>query len=132
MVNIKVVNRQRIDGEDDTVREEAHGKIYIKNGKTYIIYTTNDGSSSNMIIAAEKTVTVKRRGETSSVMEFDKTRRTRTTYRMPYGNMPMEIETEKIVNALTEDGGKLRLVYTVSMQGQRICNDMRIIVERMV
>ncbi len=127
MFNISIVNRQIIDGRRDTVRESSEGSLYVRDGKTYIIYKTENGSEACTIIAGD-TVTVKRHGETASVMKFDKLRRTRTLYSMPYGKMLMEIETEKIVNALSEDGGRLRLVYTITVQGQKIYNDMSIVV----
>lgn len=129
-MDISVTNRQRIDGRNDTIEETAQGSLYVKNGKTYIIYKTEteNGISSNTIIADGRTVTVKRSGFHSAVLRFDRTRRTQTVCRMPYGNMMMEIETEKIVNALTENGGKLRLVYTTHLQGQIIYNDMSIVV----
>lgn len=130
MFNISVTNHQIIDGQRDTVRESAVGSLYIKNGRAYIIYKVEkeNGTEACTIIASKGNVTVKRHGETGSVMVFDRSRCTRTLYHMPYGRMHMEIETEKIVNALTENGGQLRLVYTIVVQGQRIYNDMRIVV----
>lgn len=73
-------------------------------------------------------MTVKRSGATKSSMVFDRRKKTKSRYRMPYGTLDMVITTEKIVNALTENGGQLRLVYTIMMQGQMIYNDMRIFV----
>lgn len=127
---IKVMNHQNIDGQKDIIEETAIGSFYVKNGKIYILYKTADetGFSSNTIIAEEDTVTVKRSGATKSSIVFDRRKRTKSRYRMPYGTLDMEITTEKIVNALTEDGGQLRLVYTIMTQGQMIYNDMRIFV----
>ena len=47
-----------------------------------------------------------------------------------YGVIDVTADTKKIVNALTEDGGKLRLVYNLIMQGAKIENDMEITVRR--
>lgn len=130
MFKISVTNRQHIDDRQDTVNETAEGSLYIRNGKKYIIYRaeTENGTEACTIISDGGRVTVKRSGGTSSVMTFDRSRRTRTLYRMPYGSMFMDIETAKIVDALSESGGQLRLVYTIMLQGQEIYNDMSIVV----
>ena len=86
-------------------------------------------TDSVMIIVAKDSVTVKRSGSVNSTMVFERGKKTKTIYNMPYGKWLMEIETEKIVNAMTETGGRLRLVYAMTIQGQRIFNDMRITVK---
>lgn len=130
-MNIKVINKQGIDGQTDIVEENADGSYYRKNGKTFILYKVKGESCINsvMITVTDENVTVKRSGEADSIMVFDRMRKTRTRYRTFYGEIELEIHTEKTVNALTENGGKLRLVYTMLMQGQKIYNDMEITVE---
>lgn len=130
MLNINVINHQEIDGEKDIIEENALGSCYEKNGKTYILYKTKTelGEVSNILITDGYTVTLKRTGASASTMIFDKKKSTSTVYRMPYGNIQMEITTEKIVNALSNGTGTLKIFYTITMQGQKICNNMRITV----
>ena len=131
---IRTKNRQTIDGEHDTVEECAEGRVCLKGGKKYIIYKvkTENGENSVIITVSDGRVTVKRSGAVSSSMVFDRNRKTQTVYRMPYGNLNMEITTDKIVDAMTEDGGRLRIVYTMMMQGQKFCNDIEITADRNV
>ena len=127
MLKIEVINHQNIDGQIDAVEEKAPVKVNTLKGKIYLIYKTE--TDSVMIIAAKDSVTVKRSGSVDSTIVFERNKKTKTTYNMPYGRWLMEIETEKIVNAMTETGGQLRLVYTMTIQGQKIFNDMKITVQ---
>ena len=126
--NIRVVNKQRIDDSVDEITEEAVGKYSIKNGKTYILYKTEEENveTTTIITVDNDTVTVKRSGSVTSVMVLDRNKKTEFKYNTMYGVIDVILNTAKIVNALTPDGGKLRLIYTLTMQGAKIYNDMEI------
>ena len=130
--NIRVVNKQKIDDSVDEIKEEAIGKYSIKNGKIYILYkTTEDNVENTTIITVERDiVTVKRSGNVSSVMILDRKKKTEFKYNTMYGIIDVIIDTAKIVNALDEHGGKLRLVYSLTMQGAKVYNDMEVAVWR--
>ena len=51
-------------------------------------------------------------------------------YHLPYGTVPMEIETQRIVSKLDENGGTIELVYTLTVQGEKYFNDMKITVSK--
>ena len=51
-------------------------------------------------------------------------------YHLPYGTVPMEIETQRIVSKLDENGGTIELVYTLMVQGEKYFNDMKITVSK--
>ncbi len=89
------------------------------------MYTSAENVSV-MIIISDKETTVKRSGETKNTMTFERNAKTLSWYNTPYGRFGIEIFTEKIMNALTENGGKFRIIYTMTMQGQGIYNDMKI------
>ena len=42
----------------------------------------------------------------------------------------MEIETQRIVSELDENGGTIELVYTLTVQGEKYFNDMKITVSK--
>ena len=44
--------------------------------------------------------------------------------------VPMEIETQRIVSKLDENGGTIELVYTLTVQGEKYFNDMKITVSK--
>ncbi len=129
---IKVVNKQRIDNSIEEICEEAVGMFSIKNSKVYIIYkTVDDGVKTTTTITVDgDVVTVKRSGNTSSNIVLDRKKKTEFKYNTMYGIIDVIADTKKIVNALDEQGGKLRLVYTLIMQGAKIENDMEIAVWR--
>ena len=128
--NIKVINKQKIDDSVDEIIEEAVGKYSIKNGKAYILYKTKEENVENttVITVDADTVTVKRSGNVASIMVLDRRKKTEFKYNTMYGVIDVILDTARIVNALTPDGGKLRLIYTLTMQGAKIYNDMEILV----
>ena len=130
LFNIEVTNHQTIDTTKDEICERAQGSLYIKDNKTYIIYklTSDEGETSVIVTVGKDNVTVKRTGSVSSKMIFDKNKKTYLKYNTMYGSIDTVIDTQKIVNAITQDGGKLRLVYTLTMQGAKMYNDMVICV----
>lgn len=124
--DIIITNKQTIDNEKDTIEEKVSGKYYIRNGKKYIIYKNPEVST--MIIVDEKEIIIRRKGNVSSDMHYRCGRKTSFKYRMPYGSVDMEIDTEKVVDALFENGGTLHIVYTLIMQSGRYNNNMKITV----
>lgn len=127
---IIVSNRQTIDDESNTIDEIAYGSYYEKNGKQYIIYKTeNDGDKTYSMIKIENDgITIKRSGSTNSVMVYKIGKKRSFTYHLPYGDIEMEIDTKKIFSNLNADGGSIQLVYTLTVQGEKYFNDMKITV----
>lgn len=127
---ITVVNRQTIDGKTDTIEETACGSYYEKNGKQYIIYkAVNEGGTiSSMIKIDGEEMVIKRSGEVSSSMTYRADRKSRFMYNLPYGSLEMEIDTQRLVTRLGERGGTVELMYTLTVQGEKYFNDMKITV----
>lgn len=130
--DITILNRQSAEGTVDNIEEKAVGSFRRKNGKSYIMYeNTEDGSkTSSTIIAAENEVKIKRSGLINSEMIYRAEAKTGFEYKLPYGTMEMEIETHKLENCFTDDGGKLHLVYTLYVQGGKYYNDMTILIDK--
>lgn len=128
MYTVEVLNEQIIDGENGSVAEKAAGNYTLKNGKAYIRYVTEDenGKTQTTVIAEKDMITIKRSGTVSSVMIFKNAVKTSFLYRMPYGNIPMKINTESIKNSLGEHGGKLMIRYRLIAQGEEYENNITI------
>lgn len=128
MKSIKVTNHQTIDNETDVIEEKGIGTCREKNGKYYIIYDvkTEDGIVKVTVIADNETVKIKRSGYASSEMVYDIKKPTAFRYNTPYGAIDMEIKTTKIHNGLNVQGGVLRIMYTLLMQGMATYNDTEI------
>ena len=129
---ITVSNRQTIDSETDTIEETAYGNYTEKNGKQYITYKTeNDGDKiSSMINIDGNEILIKRTGSVNSSMTYKVDTKKEFLYHLPYGTVPMEIETQRIVSKLDENGGTIELVYTLTVQGEKYFNDMKITVSK--
>ena len=127
---IIVSNKQTIDNETDTIEEIAYGSYREKNGKQYIMYKTDgdDDKISSMIKIDRDEVTIKRSGSINSSMVYRVGVKNRFLYEIPYGKIEMEIETHRIISDMDETGGKIELVYTLTVQGEQYFNNMKITV----
>lgn len=129
---ITVTNKQTIDTQTDTITEAACGSFYEKNGKQYILYKTeNEGDKTSVIIKlSSDVISIKRSGSVETVMEYRIGQKRSFLYRLPYGTIEMELETQKIVSDLNENGGRIELVYTLSAQGEKYFNNIEITVDK--
>lgn len=130
--DITILNKQSSDGVTDNIEEKVVGSFRRKNGKSYIMYETEEEGSktSSTVIAAENEVKIKRSGLINSEMLYRTDRNTSFEYKLPFGAMEMEIETHTIENHLTDNGGSLHLVYTLCIQGGKYYNDMTILIDK--
>ncbi|MCC8159767.1 MAG: DUF1934 domain-containing protein [Oscillospiraceae bacterium] len=125
---ITVRNRQTIDNETDIIEETTYGSYYEKNGKRYIIYKTEDDETLSMIKADGSEILIKRKGSINSSMAYKAGTKKSFMYELPYGAMEMELETHRALYDLNESGGIIELVYTLTVQGEKYFNDMKITV----
>ena len=64
-------------------------------------------------------ILIKRTGSVNSSMTYKVDTKKEFLYHLPYGTVPMEIETQRIVSKLDENGGTIELVYTLTVQGEK-------------
>lgn len=62
-------------------------------------------------------VTLERKGFLRSVMIFEEGKRHRAVYKTPFAAFEMTVYSRSVENALTSEGGSLRLVYCVEFKG---------------
>lgn len=62
-------------------------------------------------------VTLERKGFLRSVMIFEQGKRHRAVYKTPFADFEMTVYSRGVDNALTTEGGTLRLVYCVEFKG---------------
>lgn len=128
MYKIEVSNNQIIDGENGTVTENAICSYTLKNNKAYIRYRADDNGSEVLttIISDNESVTIKRSGAISSVMQFKRNSKTSFLYRMPFGSIPMEIDTKFLMTAFDKNNGTIIIRYTLLAQGEKYENNISI------
>lgn len=129
---ITVKSRQELDGESDEMEIISEGNYYIQNGKYYIMYKEDIsmGDVSSQIKVDGKTVIIKRKGTYNSEMIYNEDKNYSFVYRMPYGDMAMEIKTNKVKVLLGENGGKLELDYLLDAGGNMQKNTVSISVRK--
>ena len=118
---ISIKNNSEAFG-DEAFEFVCVGGYYEKNGTRYIMYEEKEemgmADCSVMIKVCGNEVTVSRKGAISSKMVYKTGDVTQFIYHMPYGDMPIILNTKKIKNTLDDNGGRLNLFYTITMNGE--------------
>lgn len=73
--------------------------------------------SDIQLVLKKDEVTMNRMGEFSNTMLFHRNRRFETTFRTPYGDLPMAVYARSVQCEVGEESGKVHLKYELSMQG---------------
>jgi len=130
-IMLKITGRQinrKDEIEEDSVEFMTEGKLYKKNGSTFIVYEESEVSGLEGVKTTLRiddrsgAVRMKRFGKgvmMDTVMEFSKGQRFSSLYDTPIGAIPMELLTNSIVNQLDTEKGKGRLFidYEISLKG---------------
>lgn len=100
IINIKTSQTDINTKEEDVIELITEGKFYKKNESYFLVYDESEisgmeGTTTTLKIIDEK-VHLRRLGNNSSLMEFEKGKRYRSQYKTPYGNMMMEMLTTNV------------------------------------
>lgn len=126
-IMLKIVGKQILGEtqEEDQIEFVTEGKLYEKNGATYLMYEETEvsgmpGCKTSLKIKGD-TIRMKRYGEgmgSDTVMEFQKGQRFEGYYDTPFGAIEMEVLTNKLENTLTPEGeGCVLIDYDISLKG---------------
>lgn len=96
----------------------TEGEYTYENGTGYFTYketeiTGMEGTDTRFDFAPGEAV-ITRKGTVSSRMVFVEGKRNVFLYNTPWGSMTMGIDTHKIENSLTQQGGSIEIDYTLS------------------
>lgn len=131
-VIIKIKNIQTAEDMNEQTELITEGRFYESNGKLYIFYSEDEIAETSactvMIVVNGKNVTISRKGDFSSKMNYTEGECEQILYHTPYGDIPLVLRTIKIKNMLTESGGELNLQYKLSVNGENINNNLTITV----
>lgn len=111
--------------QDEPIEIVTSADYFNKNGKHYIIYEeiyegAGYTSKNKVKIANENLVEIKKNGYTTSNMIFEKGKETITRYETPMGVVFFEVYTSDIILKEMDEGLDLKLVYTMSVEGEPI------------
>ena len=96
----------------------TEGEYTYENGSGFFTYeeteiTGMEGTTTRFDFSPTEAV-ITREGSVSSKMVFMEGKRNVFLYNTPWGSMTMGIDTHKIENSLTEQGGNIEIDYTLS------------------
>jgi uncharacterized beta-barrel protein YwiB (DUF1934 family) len=109
--------------EDEDVIEVVSPGKYIKlsNGYRAIYEETEisgmDGTTTTLTIQ-DKEVILEREGTTTTKMQFNKEEPSVSMYQTPYGMLEISINTKELTVDMNEDGGELKINYSLGVAGQ--------------
>ena len=125
---ITVTNKQKSDDMSDTVTETGGGTYRKSESASYISYTVDN--TRVLIKAHGNMISVKRIGDFSYDVKYESGKHTSFDYKTPYGTIGMSVFTERIICSTNENGGEIRLCYTLQTGGDKLYNDTMIKIER--
>lgn len=120
-VIIDIKGTQGIDGEDNVIELSTLGKLSVRDGKYLLTYEENETIKSNntkTLLKAEgdSKITMIRSGAIDSRMIIEKGRRNTCFYSVPQGELVLGIFGETIENTLKDNGGKVKMSYTIDIE----------------
>lgn len=119
-----VTNHQIIDGDEEIISETGTGSARESDGVWYIMYKTD--AVAVMLKICGDTVHVKRTGDYGSDIDYIKGKKTKFSYKTPYGAMDMELYTKNIECSMSAFGGAVILSYDLFAGSGKIENKMEI------
>lgn len=134
-VIISIETNQKTSDGDNKIELQTDGKLFFGGGKYYINYEESEitgfEDSSTSIKAEGDTVTMTRRGRFRTKMKFEVGEKNLSYYDTLYGTIGMLVETERIKNALTPQGGRLEIDYSLDYDNTGLVkNFLRVDVRR--
>ncbi len=117
LISIKGV--QGIDDETDTVEFITDGRFGIKDGNYFISYDESgmlengETVKTQIHIKSENKVLLKRSGSVNTRMLIEKGNRNSAFYSTPVGELSIGIFGETVDFNLNENGGEIKLKYTI-------------------
>ena len=114
-VEIHLESRQTMDGQTQRVEQHTEG-LLARTGEGYTLTyregeeTGLGGTRTTLKLLGDR-AELTRTGEVSSAMVFCPGLPHRSLYQTPYGPIPMEATTRKLVSQMEETGGAVELEY---------------------
>ena len=136
LVTVKTVQTDD-QGKPDTIELTCEGEYAVKDGAFLIKYKdaflagAETPISTTIKASSKGSVTVSRSAPYKNRFTLEKGRRCQCLYATPYGTMSMGFFGENIENNLNDDGGELKLSYTVDINNSLISrNEMTINIKK--
>ena len=134
-VLVKVKGVQGIDGEKSVIELATEGTLREFDGDYIITYSedpTESGSKTKTQLTVQKggTVILDRHGDLNSRLIITEGERNNCIYAIPQGSMTLGIYGKQVKCDMTENGGMVKMIYSIDMNLQPLSdNEVEIFVE---
>lgn len=122
-------NNQTFEDRTELVEITTEGRFSLKNGTYFLVYReyTEVGENSVIIRASGNVASMRRKGVSNARMDYIPNTHREVLYRVPYGELVIDLYTETVENTLSEEnGGMLKLKYKLDINDEHYCNDMEL------
>lgn len=134
-VLVKITGTQGFESQNDKTELIAEGTLTVSENEFVITYDDEQillGSKtkSKLTVKQDNTVILERVGELNSKFVITEGERNTCLYAIPQGTMTLGINGKKVINELTENGGRLKMSYTINANLRTVSeNEVDILVE---
>ena len=123
-VLISIVGKQEVKGERDRSELLTVGTMTVRPRGVQLFYresaaTGMEGTDTTLTLQPEK-VTLSRTGTHAGMLVLEHRRRHLCSYGTPYGDLMLGVFTEKMEQEMTENGGSVRVAYTLDVGGSML------------
>lgn len=128
---IAIKNHQTFGDHEEDVEIVSEGRFYEKNGKYFFLYNeySDIGDVTVLVHIGSDYVIMKRSGACSARMEYREGLYREILYRLPFGELVLELDTEKLDISFSEKGGTAKLYYRLKVNGDEYYNEMTVTIK---
>ena len=122
-------NNQTFEDRTELVEITTEGRFSLKNGTYFLVYReyTEVGENSVILRVSGNVASMRRKGVSNARMDYIPNTHREVLYRIPYGDLVIDLYTETVENTLSEEnGGMLKLKYKLNINDEQYYNDMEL------
>ncbi len=124
------VNAQRIDIDYEGVLSVKNGRLSLKYDESELTGMEGTVTSISFDVNNPSLVVMSRTGTVEGTLCFEDGERIMCTQNIPEMELPLVIDTEHMVNSITEDGGELKISYGMEYRGSLVQRTLMHVVVR--
>ena len=130
-VDVSILSKIRTDDGEDTTEFFTSGSYELGESGYVLCYEESDGigdeSCSVKITVTDKAVLIERSGPAAASLTIEEGVKHHCVYGTPYGEFTMGINAYEVESQLSDEGGKLKLRYSIDVNSDFISeNEMHI------
>ncbi|MGL4362357.1 MAG: DUF1934 domain-containing protein [Cellulosilyticaceae bacterium] len=128
MERLQLITTQSYEDEKQTEEVMIDAIVAVRDGSGYVTFKQIDEDTKATIQTIVKLkkgiVYIKRMGTVKNELVFDTNKNYETTYKTPYGELPMCIRTKSITGNVLQEDVNLTICYEIVMQGKKISDNI--------